>query len=67
MLFTISCCERVFAQTFIEKAKKKKSFKNLGPAAVPVSYKDQRIAWMDSEIARVHFFKMNFRIVQHFP
>ena len=49
------------------KGKKKKSFKNLGPAAVPVPYKNQRIAWMDSEIVRVHFLKMNLRIVEHFP
>jgi hypothetical protein len=44
-----------------------RGLKNLGPTAVPVSYKNQKIAWMVSEIVRAQFFKMNFRFVQHFP
>jgi hypothetical protein len=48
----------VFAQTFIEGGigGGRRGFKNLGPTAVPVSYKNQKIAWMDSEIVRVQFF-----------
>lgn len=47
----------VHAQTFVEKAKKKTLLlKNLAPTAIPVSYKNQKNAWMDVEILRGRVF-----------
>uniref|UniRef100_K7F690 HTH CENPB-type domain-containing protein n=1 Tax=Pelodiscus sinensis TaxID=13735 RepID=K7F690_PELSI len=51
---------------FIGKAKKPRAFKNLAPTALPVLYKNQRTAWMDSEIFRGCFFNAFVPSVEQF-
>uniref|UniRef100_K7G5J3 Jerky protein homolog-like n=1 Tax=Pelodiscus sinensis TaxID=13735 RepID=K7G5J3_PELSI len=52
--------------TFIGKAKNPRAFKNISPSALPVSYKNQRNAWMDSAIFRGWFFNEFLPSVEHF-
>lgn len=42
---------------FIGKSKKPRAFKNLSASAFPVTYKNQKNAWMDMDIFREWFFK----------
>jgi hypothetical protein len=41
---------------FIGRVRKPQAFTNLAPTVLPVSYKNQKNAWMDSEIFRGSFF-----------
>uniref|UniRef100_K7FE06 HTH CENPB-type domain-containing protein n=1 Tax=Pelodiscus sinensis TaxID=13735 RepID=K7FE06_PELSI len=52
--------------TFIGKAKKPRAFKNIACTALPVSYKNQRNAWMDSAIFRGWFFNEFLLSVEQF-
>jgi len=60
LLFTSMCCARTHAQNKTclnwKGKKKKNSFQIVAATVVQVSYKNQKNAWMDSEIVRGRLF-----------
>ena len=51
----ILCCACMHGH-LLKRQKKTLVLKNLAPAAIPVSYKNQKNAWMDVEILRGRVF-----------
>lgn len=51
--------------SFTAKVKQPVTLKNVAPTALPVPYRNQKSAWLDSEIFRRQFFFIKFLIFRH--